>query len=287
MPYLVKLRRQLRNTGQYPPGHYYSPIPARVEIHTALQRNRPIPTLYDIDLRRDDQFQLLKALAAFYKDLPFSDSKSVENRYYFDQVWFCYTDAIMLYCLIRQFGIRRVIEIGSGYSSAVMLDTMEQFGDPDFELTFIEPHPERLNSLIDINSCKNVTLLKCKIQDVRANLFDGLQSGDMLFIDSSHIVKFDSDLHSIIFDILPRLPVGVIVHFHDIFYPFEYPADWLLEGKYWNEAYFLRALLSGNHNWKILLFNDYVNREFSEFIKEMMPLCRKNFGASLYIQKVV
>lgn len=88
------------------------------------------------------------------------------------------------------------------------------------------------------------------------------------------------------FEVLPRLPRGVFVHFHDIFYPFEYPADWLQTGRYWNECYFLRAFLSYNREWKIYFFNDYAAREFKGHFEKNIPLCLKNPGGSIYLQNV-
>jgi hypothetical protein len=123
------------------------------------------------------------------------------------------------------------------------------------------------------------------VQDIDLGLFESLEPGDLLFIDSSHVVKFGNDLHFLFFNVLPVLKKGVFVHFHDIFFPFEYPDAWLREGRYWNECYFLRAFLSGNRDWRIVFFNDFANREFGEFIESRMPLCRKNFGGSIYLQK--
>jgi hypothetical protein len=80
--------------------------------------------------------------------------------------------------------------------------------------------------------------------------------------------------------------VGVFVHFHDIFYPFEAPADWLLEGRYWNENYFLRAFLAYNESWRIVFFNNYAGLEFEDILAERMPLCLKNIGGSIYLKRV-
>lgn len=106
-----------------------------------------------------------------------------------------------------------------------------------------------------------------------------------MFIDSSHVVKCGSDLQFLIFEVLPYLKPGVFVHFHDIAYPFEYPSEWLLEGRYWNENYFLRAFLSYNSEWSIHFFTTYVYFRFGDLIREKMPLCTKNPGGSLYIQR--
>jgi hypothetical protein len=78
---------------------------------------------------------------------------------------------------------------------------------------------------------------------------------------------------------------AVFVHFHDVFYPFDYPSEWLIEGRYWNENYFLRAFLSWNTEWHIRFFNTYVHCMFGDFIRETMPLCARNAGGSLYIQR--
>ncbi len=285
-PYVSTLRRQVREQGVFRAGHYYSPIPESREVVSGLQGERaPLP-LADVNLRECDQLRLLQAMALYYKDLPFPEEKTENCRYYFNQAWFTYSDAIMLYCLIRHSAINRIVEIGSGYSSAVMLDTLEKSGDGNFDLTFIEPYPDRLRSLVALDGIANIKLIEKKIQDVDMSLFDSLRPGDLLFVDSSHVVKFQSDLHKILFEILPRLAPGVLVHFHDIFYPFEYPDEWLLEGRYWNECYLLHAFLSGNTSWEIVLFNHYANMEFPDFIEDAMPLCRKNFGGSLYLRKV-
>jgi hypothetical protein len=86
--------------------------------------------------------------------------------------------------------------------------------------------------------------------------------------------------------VLPRLRPGVVIHFHDIFFPFEYPEDWFREGRAWNEAYLVRASLQNNRAYEILLFADYVGKQFRDFLGKKMPLCLKNTGGSLWLQKV-
>ena len=143
----------------------------------------------------------------------------------------------------------------------------------------------RFNSLFREGDKEQVRLFDKRIQDVPPEVFTELQSGDLLFIDSSHVVKCGSDLQLLMFEILPRLRPGVVVHFHDVFYPFEYPDDWLTERRGWNEQYFLRAFLSYNSEWSILFFNTFVHHKFGDMIKEKMPLCTKNQGGSLYIRR--
>ena len=124
-----------------------------------------------------------------------------------------------------------------------------------------------------------------KVQNIPMDTFAALNAGDLLFIDSSHVVKCGSDLHFLLFDVLPRLPVGVYVHFHDVFRSFEYLEEWLSSGWYWNEGYFLRAFLSNNNAWAIRFFNNYVRFAAEDFLREKMPLCVNDIGGSLYIQR--
>lgn len=284
-PYISTLRRQVDEQGAFQAGHYYSPIPSKGDVSQGIKEKRGCDQFPDIDLRQSEQSALIGELADFYPDLPFSEKAGVKTRYYYDQGWFCYSDAIMLYCMIRKFAFNRIVEVGSGYSSAVMLDTMESSNRDDFKITFVEPYPDRLRSLVDVSKDSRLSLLESGVQSIDPSVFLSLEAGDLLFIDSSHVLKYGSDLQFLLFNILPSLSSGVFVHFHDIFYPFEYPSEWLREGRYWNECYFLRAFLSGNRDWKIVLWNHYANQVMSKQIENSMPLCRKNFGGSIYLQK--
>jgi predicted O-methyltransferase YrrM len=238
-----------------------------------------------IDLNQKGQFRLLKDYVEFYKDLPFPEEQGSECRYYYGNNWYSYSDAIFLYSFLRRHQPKRIIEVGSGFSSAVMLDTVDRFLPCRPEITFIEPYPDRLRSLLRSDDENRVRIIEKQIQDVPASLFASLECGDFLLIDSSHVVKCASDVQRLMFEVLPALPPGTFVHFHDVFYPFEYPANWLREGRYWNEVYLLRAFLSYNREWDICFFNTYAAVAFENLIREQMPLCVKNPGGSLYIQR--
>jgi hypothetical protein len=108
------------------------------------------------------------------------------------------------------------------------------------------------------NDIKRSTLIKTEVQLVSLDFFEKLEAGDILFIDSSHVGKTGSDVNFILFEVLPALKSGVIIHFHDVSYPFEYPKEWVYKGRNWNEDYFLRAFLMYNNNFEILLFSDYL-----------------------------
>jgi len=285
-PIIKALIEQVRKQGAFPAGHYYSPIPSREEVFSYLRsRTTPIGNLPGINLNEKNQLELLHEYISFYRDLSFPESQTHTHRYYYENAWFGYSDAIFLYCFLRKYAPKRIIEIGSGFSSAVMLDTIDYFLSQRPEITFIEPYPERLISLLRDSDKKTVRIIDKKIQEVSPDVLLALASGDLLFIDSSHVVKCGSDLQFLMFEILPLLQPGVFVHFHDVFYPFDYPSEWLLEGRYWNENYFLRAFLSYNREWSIQFFVSYVHLMFGDVIKEKMPLCAKNPGGSLYIRR--
>lgn len=100
-----------------------------------------------------------------------------------------------------------------------------------------------------------------------------MESGDILFVDSSHVSKYASDVNHIFFSFLPQLNAGVLIHFHDVFKNFEYPEDWLREGIYWNEQYLLRAFLQYNDSFEVVLFSDYMEHNYESWYRKHMSLC--------------
>lgn len=259
----------------YPPGHHYSPFPDIDEIITKWDselKNKSRECL-GIDLREAAQLELLNKLAVYYADLPFSGDPNPGLRYYFENGFFSHADAIVLFGILRHFRPRKVIEVGSGFSSAVMLDTNDMFLDSSTEFTFVEPFPDRLESLLDKKDKSSYPIIKEPLQGVSLNLFDALQENDILFIDSSHVVKPHSDVMRIFGEILPTLNPGVLIHFHDICWPFEYPKKWFLSGRAWNESYVLKAFLQYNKRFEILYFNSFMSYFHSDILEKKMPLC--------------
>ena len=154
----------------------------------------------------------------------------------------------------------RIVEVGSGYSSAVMLDTVRNHGLPT-ELTFVEPYPWRLRHLVSQSTLQTCKVVESTLQAAPVEVFTSLESGDFLFIDSSHVLKAGSDLEVLYFSILPRLNPGVIVHIHDIFWNWEYPGAWLREGRAWNELYAVRAILQFSNRFEVLIHLGYLISE--------------------------
>jgi Methyltransferase domain len=185
--------------------------------------------------------------------------------------WYQMSDGAVYYSMLTTLRPKRILEIGSGFTSAIALDVRDQ-ELPDLELTFIDPKPERLLGLLKDNDHAATTLYRKPVQDVPIEAFDVLEKDDILFIDSSHTSKSGSDVNLLFFDVLPRLKEGVVVHIHDIFYPFEYPDVWLVNrGFAWNELYFVRAFLSYNSTFQIMLFNSWLWREHPEIVGRYFP----------------
>jgi len=268
------------------PGHFYSPIPSLDEIRArdAELFGPPPATLPAIELRENEQVALIRELARFYPDMPFPRLQQPETRYWFDNWAYSYADAIYLYSMLRHLHPRHVIEVGSGFSSAAMLDTSERWL-PETAFTFIDPDPTTLDALLRPADRGQVRILPSRLQDVPLTMFDALAANDVLFIDSTHVSKTGSDVNRIIFEILPRLASGVYVHFHDVFYPFEYPREWVYEGRAWNEDYILRAFLEFNDAFEIVLFGTWLARFQRELLAETMPLVLENPGGSLWLRK--
>lgn len=287
LPYCSKLIRE-REQLAHSPGSFYSPIPAIAEIKSQEQDifasvPRVIP---GIDLNESEQLVLLEQFKKYYQELPFDVVKQEGLRYAFEdnKRGYGYSDAIILYCMIRHLQPQKIIEVGCGTSSCVILDTNELFFNNSISCTFIEPYPDKFFSLIKASDLERIEVIPQKLQNVEISKFSTLSAGDILFIDSTHVSKVNSDVNYIFFKILPALQPGVYIHFHDIFYPFEYPKEWIYSGIAWNEDYILRAFLQYNNAFKIVFFNTFLIHFYQEKIQQEMPLCLKKAG-SIWLKK--
>jgi hypothetical protein len=281
---LVTLKGTL---GFVSPGHFYSPIPSLDEIKRDEQQifGNIYQNIPGIELHELEQLKLLEEFTHYYEEMPFQAHKIEGLRYYFENSSYSYSDAIILYSMIRFLKPKRIIEIGSGFSSCVILDTNELFFNSSIVTTHIDPYPDLLVSLIKENDKDNAKIISSRLQDVDLSEIKSLEPKDILFIDSTHVSKVNSDVNHIFFNILPNLHSDVYIHFHDIFYPFEYPKDWVYEGRAWNEAYILRTFLQYNSVFSIVLMNTFMEYFHEQFFQEKMPLCLKNPGGSIWIRK--
>lgn len=281
------IRKITNKNSLFPNGHYYSPIISIKDVKNRQEKiwaGESVDGIKGVNLNTKEQVELLNSFNQYYDEIPFKETKQDHLRFYFENIFYSYTDSIMLYSIIRHHKPKQIIEVGSGFSSAVMLDTNELYFENKIKLTFIEPYPQRLKSLLTEKDKASSEIIEKDVQAVSFDIFEKLNAGDVLFIDSTHVSKTGSDVNYLLFEVLPRLKSGVIIHFHDIFYPFEYPKEWVFAGRNWNEDYLVKAFLMYNDEFEITLFSDYIHKHHSSAF-DKMPLCFKNTGGNLWLKK--
>jgi len=271
----------------WPAGHFYSPIPALEE----LQRDEhklfapPPRNLPDIDLNEAGQKRLFQEMLPYYVRQPFQAEKQTGLRYFFDNPNFGSGEAIILSCLMQRLNPVRMVEIGSGYSSCAILDIDELFLGSSLQLTLVEPYPELALSLMRPDDAARIRIYPSRLQDVPLDLFEDLRENDILFVDSSHVSKTGSDVNHLFFEVFPRLSSGVYIHIHDIYYPFEYPKQWVYQGRCWNEAYMLRTFLQNNAAFEVAFFNAWWGIFEHDLLARDMPQLANHQGSSLWLRK--
>ncbi len=271
-----------------PFNHYESPYPDIREIH---QKEKEVfdkeKEILDIDFNVDRQIELFGQM----KDISMpgwanEKSTALSDRYYYDNEWFGKGSADALYYMMRILKPRNIIEVGSGFSTAVMLDTNDKFMEGSVTITSVEPNAQRLRSLLGPKD--RIEIYEKNLQEIEVTFFEKLTKNDILFIDSSHVAKTNADVNYILFEILPRLRNGVYIHFHDIFWPFIYPKEWVYEGRAYNEAFMLRAFLMNNRSYTVQLFGEMFASEHLRVYKNKIAKHLWGCGSgSLWIKKEV
>jgi len=268
----------------FPPGDLLSPLPSGDDIRAHASFDWNPAGIPGIELNTAGQWDLLQRLARHYPKLKFPAQPVPGHRYYYENSSYSYADAIFLGCMILEFHPKQIIEVGSGFSSAAILDINDAFFGGRIACTFIDPDPGRLHSLLKPEDDSN-RLIPKRMQEVPLDLFSQLETSDILFIDSSHVSKLNSDANRFLFEILPRLQRGVLIHFHDVFYPFEYPLYWLERGWVWNEQYLLHAFLQYNEAFAIRIFSTWLFQQDRSWFERNLPDCLKNPGGCLWLEK--
>ena len=230
----------------FPDGHFYSPVVDPDEIRRQEDRIWPDqPLMPGVDLRGEEQRRFIhEQIDKYYGDFdyPVDQAGCVEEYDFFlKNGLYEQLDPVALFTMLRKYEPKRMIEVGSGFSSLLTADVNRRWFDNRLEFACIEPYPREFLK-------KGVPgiehLIESKVEDVDLRLFDTLRPNDILFIDSSHVCKTGSDVNFLYFEVIPRIRPGVLIHIHDIFFPHEYPRDWVVdENRSWNEQYLLRAML--------------------------------------------
>jgi hypothetical protein len=256
------------------PVHYYSPIPNTQNLPRELWRDRRL--LPSIELNVDVAAELLEGLMHKYssecRELPLAQSRD-PHEYFLENAAYGRGDADVLYSILRDIKPRKIIEIGSGYSTLLISQAIranrQELRDYECEFIAIEPYPP----LYLVPPPANVTRLEVNlVQNVPLREFTSLAANDVLFMDSSHTVKIGSDVVFEFLSILPSLASGVLIHIHDIFTPFEYPHDWIEKSRFfWNEQYLLEAFLSYNTNFEVIMPLNALSRLHPECLANLIP----------------
>jgi hypothetical protein len=202
------------------------------------------------------------------------------GAYYYENRSFEYGDAEIAYAIVRATRPRRILELGSGFSTLILAMACEANArdGADTELVANDPFPR---GVTPIPTPGLTRLERRRAEDVPLEEFEKLEAGDVLFVDTTHTVKIGGDVNYVVLDVLPKLQPGVLVHFHDIFLPHEYPRP-LVEGHgaYWAEQYLLQAFLALNAGYEVLFANHAVSVGEPEDFRQLVPAFRGDNVAS-------
>jgi methyltransferase family protein len=266
------------------PRTFDSPLPRLEEIdREKLKKPRSLP---GIDLRVSEALATITRLCSFRQELeaiPYERCK--EHDFWFNNETFTDFDAAVLYSMIRHLKPQRYVEVGCGYSSVMSSLALRRNHEQGHrsDVIFCDPEPR----LPAGTFLKYGRFIEQRIQDVSLDVFTQLQRGDILFIDTSHVVKVQSDVEHELLRILPCLEPGVWIHIHDIFTPYDYPEDWIYRPVRLaaNEQYAVECLLSGGSRYEIELPVHYLARHHLPQMHQLFPR-GKTRGQSLWLRKV-
>ena len=264
------------------PVHFYQPIPDTRTLTEAIWAKPG--SLAGVDMNEAGQLDLLRNVFPRFRNeydtIPRS-ATGQRGEFYFDNGLFSGTDALVAYCMVRHFQPRLIIEVGGGFSSLITAQAAVK--NKSSSLVCIDPFP--LDFLV-AGFPGLASLVQKPVQDVELDFFSKLESGDILFIDSSHTVKIGGDVNYLFLEVLPRLKPGVIVHVHDIRFPLDYDRQWVLgEFRFWAEQYLLQAFLAFNSEFEVLICNSYLGFYFPEELKSCFPHSPWWGGGSFWMRR--
>lgn len=280
-------KRVLMHVGVFPiRNHFHEPLFDSRLLRHSLDQDREIPGL---DLNVDEQLQLLNsfAFADELKDVPVTKKEAGPLEFHLNNGSFARGDADYWYNLIRFKKPSRIFEIGSGNSTRMAIKAIEKNReeDPDYQCKHVCIEPYKQPWLEQTE----VTVIRQIVEEVDKSFFLELEENDILFIDSSHVIRPQGDVLFEYLELLPILKPGVIVHAHDVFTPRDYVRE---KNKgvvcFWNEQYLLEAFLTNNNDWKVIGAVNYLYHNHHEQLKAVCPLVSREYAdmpGSFYIQK--
>jgi Methyltransferase domain len=267
------------------PVHFYSPIPDTRGLDDAVWETPS--NMSGLRLSTEDQLKFLtgvvQGLEGELTELTHMATHAEESAGFAMQNGvFGGMDALVMYAILRSLKPSLVVEVGGGHSSRLIAAALE--GNGLGALTVIEPYPSEV-LLLDPPAA--LELKRQDVQSTRISDFKVMRAGDVLTIDSSHVARIGSDVNYLILEVLPVLAKGVVVHFHDVFFPFDYPKQWIKEQhRFWNEQYLLQAFLALNDSYEVLCCNSFLGANRHHRLREILPMSPWWGGGSIWIRRV-
>ncbi|MGI8955440.1 MAG: class I SAM-dependent methyltransferase [Chthoniobacterales bacterium] len=264
------------------PVHFYEAIPDVQSLSDRLWEG--VKELPGIEMNDATQLSLVRDVFPQYKgeyeQIPTHKAQG-SNAFYLANTRFEGLDSLFAYCMVRHLEPRQIIEVGAGYSTLLLAQAGRK--NQNTTLHCIEPFPE---DFLKEGVPGLASLRIQKVEDVDLSVFLDLEAGDFLFIDTSHVVKIGGDVNFLFLEVIPRLNPGVIVHMHDIFLPFEYPKDWVIdEHRFWSEQYLLQAFLTYNSEFEVLVSAGYVHAYYREVLRVNFPRLEPWAGGSFWMRR--
>jgi hypothetical protein len=275
---------------------FYSPVPNVAKLEQNLDRWFKPSELAGVQFNLQRMKEMLVGLAGKYSPEFARIPAYREIKAKGFGPGFPVFDAMVLYSMVRELKPSRFIEIGSGLSTYycwLAAQANQQEGRP-VAMTSIDPYPSR-----SLQSLPGIEIIAKEVQDVELAFFDALQAGDILFVDSTHILKLDGDVPFLHLEVIPRVQKGVVVHVHDVPFPYNVPCppeEWVLNRRswpvFWNEAMLLQAFLSYNESFQVLLSAPLIRHFDEEFLRREVPLYKEleaetiTIPCSVWIERV-
>lgn len=255
--------------------HYYQPlVNPKKHLSKSLRNDRKLP---GVDFNTAGQLDLLAKFDYSNELLQFPLEQAGSNTYYYNNTSYEAGDAEYLYNMVRHFKPKRIIEIGSGFSTLMVRNAIAKNKDEDVNYhcdhICIEPYE------VPWLEKTGVEVIRKKVEEIDESFFQQLDANDIFFIDSSHIIRPQGDVLFEYLEILPILNFGVIVHIHDIFMPKDYPDEWIYKKHLlWNEQYLLEAFLTFNDGFKIIGALNYLFHNYPTELSDKCPVLASQPG---------
>ncbi len=252
--------------------HYYEPMinPGKY-LKDSLKKNRKLPGIsFDTD---QEQLLLLSAFKYNSELIAIANDPAADFKYNYSNVNYGPGDAEYLYSIVRHYKPRKIVEIGSGNSTLMARNAVvyNQKEDAGYQCKHVCIEPYEMQWLEKLG----IDIVRMKVEDVDLSVFADLGENDILFIDSSHMIRPQGDVLFEYLQLLPMLKPGVIIHIHDIFTPNEYPDEWLKKHFLWNEQYLLEAFLCYNERFKIIGATNYLFHKYNKEFLDKFPVLAK------------